>query len=125
VLRACNGLLKPGGRLAFTTIYVAPGVSERDYRRASRVRGPGIAERRAMTDLLEAAGFVDIRERDATASFARSTAAHLRTATQHERALRKAWGDQRFDDSQHDRRSTLELIRDGVVRRGIFTARRA
>jgi hypothetical protein len=125
VLRACNGLLKPGGRLAFTTIYIAPGVSERDYRRASRVRGPGIAERRAMTELLESAGFVDVRERDATASFARATAAYLRTAAQHERALRRTWGDQRFDDSQHDRRSTLELIRDGVVRRGIFTARRA
>lgn len=56
VLRACRRLLKPGGRMAFTTIYIAPGVSQRDYRRASRARGPGSAEKRAMTELFEEAG---------------------------------------------------------------------
>ena len=124
MLRACKDLLRPGGRLAFTTIYIAQGVSERDYRRASRTRGPGIAEKRAMTDLLETAGFIDVHERDVTAAFARTTTAYLRTSAQYERALRRQWGDQRFDDGQRDRRGTLALIRDGIIRRGLFTATR-
>ena len=124
MLRACLDLLKPGGRLAFTTIYIVPGVGERDYRRAARARGPGAAERRSMTDLLESAGFVAVRERDATKPFARSTRAYLETSERRSRELTVEWGEKKFSDSQRNRRATLALIGAGVLRRGLFTARR-
>lgn len=124
MLRACLDLLKPGGRLAFTTIYIVPSVSERDYRRAARARGPGAAERRSMTDLLESAGFVAVRERDATKPFARSTRAYLETSERHRRELAVEWGEKKFGESQRDRGATLALIEAGVLRRGLFTARR-
>ena len=124
MLRACYELLKPGGRIALTTIYIAQGVSERDYRRASRVRGPGAASKRATTEMLEAAGFEHIREDDVTTAFARTTNAYLRTSAIHEAALRREWGDEKFDEHQRDRRATLALIREGVLLRGLFTARR-
>jgi hypothetical protein len=116
--------LRPGGRIAFTTIYIAPGVSERDYRRASRIRGYGAAERRAMTELLETAGFVDVRERDVTRAFARTTRAYGVTADRHRDALVEAWGEEQYRDVQHDRAATLALIDDGVLRRGMFVGRR-
>ena len=124
MLRACFDLLKPGGRLAFTTIYIAAGVSERDYRRAARARGPGIAERRAMTELLETAGFLDITESDVTGAFGRTTRAYLETSERYGDELSAHWGSARFAESQRNRRATLALIRDGIVRRGLFTARR-
>jgi cyclopropane fatty-acyl-phospholipid synthase-like methyltransferase len=124
VLRACRALLRPGGRLAFTTIYIAQGVSPRDYRRACRARGCGIAEKRPMTDMLEHAGFVDIRERDVTTAFARSQRSYVETSAQYRDELRTHWGPQKYDEWQRSRRASLRLIDEGVLRRGIFTARR-
>ena len=122
MLRACHRLLKPGGRIAFTTIYIVPGVSERVYRRAARARGPGAAERRTMVELCERAGFTAVREHDVTREFARTTRTFLELAERHEAALRAAWGDARFDESQSSRRATLQLVQEGAVRRAIFTA---
>ncbi len=124
MLRACRELLKPGGRLAFTTIYIAPGVSPRDYRRASRARGPGAAEKRAISDLLAAAGFAHVRQWDVTMAFARATQAYLETSERYRADLRTEWGADKFAESQRDRRATLTLIREGILRRGIFTAHR-
>ena len=52
MLRACHRLLVPGGRIAFTTIYVAPDATARDYRRVVAARGRGGADRRDMRDLM-------------------------------------------------------------------------
>jgi hypothetical protein len=124
VLRACRELLKPGGRLACATIYIDPGASERDYRRASRVRGPGAANRRAITDLLEAAGFAAVREHDVTQAFLRTVRAYVDTSREFRDELTGEWGAELFDERLRDRTATLELIEAGVVRRSIFAARR-
>jgi cyclopropane fatty-acyl-phospholipid synthase-like methyltransferase len=124
-LRGCYRLLKPGGRMAFTTIYIAQGVDERDYRRACRVRGCGIAERREMTELVGAAGFDAVKERDVTREFARTTRAYLETSDEHRAELSAVWGAAKFREWQRDRRASLALIEEGVVRRGFFTARKS
>jgi hypothetical protein len=124
VLRACFELLKPGGSIAFTTIYIAPGVSSREYRRASRARGPGAAEKREMMELFRTAGFGDVRERDVTPAFARTTRAYLDTSERYRTELQSEWGADKFSESQRDRRATLVLIREGVLRRAMFTGRR-
>ncbi len=125
VLRTCHDLLRPGGRMAFTTIYIAPGVSERDYRRAARARGRGAAEKREMLELVITAGFTNVRERDVTAAFARTTRAYIGAAEKYAEQLRAAWGETRFAESRRSRRATLALIEEGVLRRGLFTARRS
>lgn len=106
--------------MAFTTIYIAQGVTERDYRRAMRARGPGIAERRTMIELCERAGFVRVRERDLTADFMRTTRTYMEMAARYEDELRAAWGDARYEESQSSRRATLRLVSEGIVRRGLF-----
>ena len=124
MLRACRALLKPGGRIAFATIYVAPGVSAQDYRRAARARGRGAASTRSVVDLLDAAGFVNVRELDVTKAFARTTRAYFDTSKMLREALRAEWGAKTFDERLQNQHSTLALIKRGVLRRGIFTARR-
>lgn len=124
LLRACADALKPGGVMAFTTIYIAPGVSERDYQRASRIRGRGAACRRSTGELLTAAGFVAIRERDVTREFARTTRAYVDAVGAHEDALRREWGQDVFRQSSYERRATLGLIEQGILKRGLYVARR-
>lgn len=124
MLRACHDLLRPGGRLAFATIYVRPGVSEREYRRAARARGRGAASKRVVTDLLRDAGFVDVREADVTRAFERTTRAFLETSSELYDQLLLEWGDEALGQSQTNWRKTLAVVEDGIVCRGIFSARR-
>lgn len=77
-----------------------------------------------MTELFRKAGFVNIGERDVTAAFARSTRAYLETSEQYRRELSDSWGAEKFAESQRDRRATLALVKEGVLRRGLFTGRR-
>ncbi len=124
MLRACHDLLKPGGRLAFATILIRPGIDERAYRRAMRARGRGLASRRAIGDLLRAAGFVDVRESDVTPAFARTTRAFLETSRDVYDTLRAEWGDAPLAQSLDHWRKTLVVTEEGSLRRGIFSARR-
>lgn len=124
MLRACRDLLKPGGRLAFATIYIRPGVDERAYRRASRARGRGMASKSAVPDLLRAAGFVDVRESDVTPAFARTTRAFLETSRDVHDALRAEWGAAPLAQSRTHWRKTLAVTDEGILCRGIFSARR-
>lgn len=109
--------------MAFTTIYIAPGVSEREYQRAARVRGRGAACRKTTEELMEAADFALVRERDATREFLRSTRAYIAATHVHEGALREEWGEDTFRKTAIERRGTLELIEAGVLRRGMYVAR--
>lgn len=124
MLRACFELLRPGGRLAFATIFIKPDVSDREYRRAARARGRGAASKRAVTDLLRDAGFVDVQHTDVTGAFGRTTRAFLDTSQEVHDQLRLEWGDDALDQSRSHWRKTLGVIEDGILCRGIFSARR-
>jgi len=110
--------------MVFTTIYVTGEVSPRDYRRVLRARGQGAAEKRAMTELIETAGFVSVREQNATRAFAQTTRAFMETSARYRDELRAEWGASKFEESQRNRATTLALIDEGVLRRAVFTARR-
>lgn len=108
----------------FATIYIKPGVSDRAYRRAARVRGRGAASKRAVAELLRDAGFVDVRHADVTGAFGRTTRAFLDTSREVHEQLRLEWGDEALDQSRSHWRKTLGVIEDGILCRGIFSARR-
>lgn len=123
MLRASYRLLRPGGRLAILTIHPAPGLSERDYRRACRDGPRAVAVRRDHRALLSAAGFVDVEGVDETGLWRRTQAAWHDEAEPVAEMLRAAEGE-RFDERQQERRTTLAAIDDGLLRRSLFTARR-
>ena len=124
MLRACHDLLKPGGRLAFATIYIRPGTDERAYRRAARARGRGVANRQPIAELLRAAGFVDVRENDVTPAFERTTRAYLETGRRLYEQLAREWGDESLAQSLGHWRKSLAVTEEGILCRGIFSARR-
>ncbi len=77
-----------------------------------------------MEDLLRSAGFTEVRERDVTPSFTRTTRAFLETSERYREELAVEWGADKFAEGQRDRRATLALIAEGIIRRGMFTGRR-
>jgi hypothetical protein len=124
VLRALRQLLRPGGRVAYTTIYVTPGLSPAERRRAQRSGPRAVASRSDQTRLLRSAGFVDIDLLEVTAEFAATARAWLAEATTHADALAAAEAPGAFEERQRERRVQLAAIDDGLLRRGLLSATR-
>lgn len=125
MLRALKQLLRPGGRIALTTIYVTPGLSPAARRRAHRSGPRAVASRADQPRLLEAAGFVDIGEVDLTPEFATTGQAWLDEWDHHADELIHLEGPAAFEERQRDRRVQLRAIEDGLLRRGLFSATRS
>jgi len=75
-------------------------------------------------DLLASAGFDDIDELDMTAAFATTARAWLTEAEANAEALAAVEAPGAFEQRQRERRKQLAAIEDGLLRRGLFSARR-
>jgi cyclopropane fatty-acyl-phospholipid synthase-like methyltransferase len=122
VLRACAQLLRSGGRLAFTTIHVAPGLDATRHRRAVRAGPWHVATRRAYAELVVQGGFVDVTEVDVTDDYARTQRAWLEAYEAHADELRTLTSDEDFALGQAERRRTRTAIEDGLLRRSLLAA---
>ena len=125
MLRACHRSLRPGGRLAFYTIFIPAGLSDAGYRRAARAGPPAVRARRAdHQDLLRAAGFADVQETDLTAEFLQTARAWYRGREQHFAQLAAAEGEASVKEKQANNRAQIKAIEAGLLRRSLFLARR-
>lgn len=124
MLRVLKRLLRPGGRIAFTTIYVRQGLPPAARRRAHRSGPRAVASRAAQPKLLASAGFVDVEELDLTREFAITGRAWLDQWDQHADELVQLEGRAAFEEHQRDRRVQLRAIDEGLLRRGLFSASR-
>jgi hypothetical protein len=100
-------------------------LSEVDYRRARR-SGPNHLSTRRIEhrDLLTAAGFELVDERDLTPQFLRTARGWYEGRLKFERELRKADGDALFEERQRDGIVQIRAIEDGLLRRSLFVATR-
>jgi hypothetical protein len=120
VLRACRRLLRPGGRIAYFTIFTTPGLSKRDHRRAVRLGPRAVASRREQAELLEAAGLVEVVATDVTTDFLETARRWVNYASKFEGDLRSTLGDTLFDEQQTDRRAMIAAIEEGLLSRALF-----
>src|SRR5438552_16392339 len=98
VLRACRRLLRPGGRTAFFTVHVTPGLSKRDHRRAVLAGPRAVASDRDQPSLLRAAGLEDVEENEVTAEFLITVQAWLRVSGEIEEEVKPLQRAKGFDD---------------------------
>ena len=124
MLRACQRILRPGGRTAFYTIHPAAGLTAAQRRRASRDGPIAVATTRPHRDLLEAAGYTQVTETDSTAEFAAVTRAWIQHTDANHDDLAALLGQVTVEERQADRRAQLRAIEDGILARSLFTARR-
>ena len=125
MLRASRLLLKPGGRIAFYTIFVPGGLTDAEYRRAARSGPRSVATRRQHQELLYVAGFVDIKEQDVTPEFLRTARGWVQARERYAADLRQSLGEPEFARKQSESRAQISAIEAGLLRRSLFTAKRA
>lgn len=125
MLRAGRRLLRPGGHIAFYTIFISPGLSDADYRRALRLAPPGVASgKREQQELLRSAEFVKIVETDVTAAYLHTARGWLEARERHAAELRLPEGEAQFEQKQMQNRAQVKAIQEGLLRRSLFVAER-
>lgn len=107
--------------MGFFTIFVAEGLSQRDYRRALS-SGPTFVSSRGRDhrELLTSAKFRQIEEVDLTDEFLTTAKAWYEGRQTHEEELVAAEGGAAFEERQSDSRTQLEAIQSGLLRRSLF-----
>jgi cyclopropane fatty-acyl-phospholipid synthase-like methyltransferase len=116
VLRACRRILKPGGRMALSTIVAAPGLSGPEHRRAVRLGPRATNSTRPIDTLVEAARFDAVEVTDVTSSFLETARAWHTEFAQHESELRDIIGPT-WDERQKERGEIIQAIEEGLLLR--------
>jgi len=123
VLRACRRLLRPGGKIAFYTIFIAPAASDADRRRILALGDPpALASSATETELLRSAGFAGIEETDETEAYLRTSRGWYEARQRYAKELRELDGAQAFEEGQENRRKRIAFIEAGLQRRALFVA---
>jgi hypothetical protein len=91
-------------------------------RRASRDGPVAVATARPHRELLEAAGFSQVTERDCTATFAAVTRAWIQQWEANHEDLVTLLGEPAVERRQAERRAQLRAIEDGILSRSLLTA---
>jgi cyclopropane fatty-acyl-phospholipid synthase-like methyltransferase len=122
VLRACHRLLRPGGRLVFTTIHTAPDLDPPRRRRALRAGPPHVATRRPYPVMVAQAGFTDVVDIDVTEDYASTQRAWSEAVERRADEVRLLLSDAELATALADRRMARAAIEDGLLRRTLITA---
>lgn len=113
-------MLRTGGRIAFYSIFVPPGLTDRDRRRAARAGPPAVASPSTYPSLLRSAGFVELDEVDVTAAYLDTARAWLRHGQEFEAELAALEPNGAFTDKLTRRRAAIAAIEAGLLRRSLF-----
>ena len=124
MLRALKQLLRPGGRIAYTTIFVTPGLEPRLRRRAQRSGPRAVGSRTDQRQLLVSAGFTGIEVIDLTDDWLRTARGWLDGWAAHETELSALESPEAFAERQRERHTQLRAIEEGLLRRALFSASR-
>jgi hypothetical protein len=115
-------LLRPGGRLAFTTIELGRGLTSYQRRRAIASGPPALVGRDA-GELLARAGFAGVRADDVTTDYLAASNAWRAARLRHRDALRPL-DPQVFDDRLAHCTAEIDALEHGLLRRTLYVATR-
>ena len=111
--------------MAYQVIHTAPGLTERERRRAHRSGPWAVASQLAPHELMCRAGFADVVVVDQTEEFRTTAEAWIREWDAHRDALVALYGESEFDTRQRERNVQLQAVDDGLLQRSLIVARPA
>lgn len=122
VLASCRRVIRPGGRMAFTVISLAPELSRTERRRAIE-NGPEFIESdHDYPGMLDETGWKIIDHQDITPAFAASTKRQLKADEAREQELAELIGQDEYAERIKGWQTKQTAISDGLLRREQFLA---
>jgi SAM-dependent methyltransferase len=122
VLEACRRVIRGGGRMVFSVISVAPGLSPDDHRRAVE-NGPEFIESEAdYPTLLGQTGWDILDYDNITMDYAASCRRQLGADEAQKDQLVKLIGAAEFAERLADWRLKISALKEGLLRRELFVA---
>ncbi len=107
--------------MAFFTIFVAPGLTASEYRRALRSGPTFVSSRRKdHVELIASARFSHIKETDLTAEFSLTSRAWQTERNKHATEMIAVEGEAAFNERQSDLDVQSRAIEAGLLRRSLF-----
>lgn len=124
VLAECRRVIRPGGRMAFSVIYIPPGLPPQDHARALETAPEFVESDMDYATLIAIAGWTMLERRDLTASFMQSCRQWMSIEAERRAELLPLIGPADFDARQARLRSRLPILERGHLRRELFVVQR-
>ena len=122
LLSACRRVINGSGRMVFTVIWITPGLSPKDHRRAQE-GAPEFAEcEKDYPTLLDETGWSLSDCVDLTAGYANSIRGFMSADDEFKDGLEGLIGVEAFAERQAGWRLELSAIENGLLRRDLFVA---
>ena len=122
MLRECNRVLKPGGRIAGYVIHIPAGVTEAQERRAAELGPSDVTAPASPEALTLAAGLTIVVTEDVTDAFRVTCAALAAARRDLEDELRADEGDDFYEEERRKKNAMLKGIDEGILRRSLVVA---
>jgi len=123
VLESCKKVIQPEGRMIFTVIATAPGLTGEAYRRAV-ANGPEFIETECdYPSLLDQTGWRLLERRDITADYTASCRRQLSADRRQEYRLIQLIGAAAYAERTSGWRSKLAALDDSLLQRCLYVAR--
>jgi len=122
VLRDCRRVLRPGGIMVFTVIFIAPGLSPSDHALAAASGPPVIETAAGYPEMLDEAGWKITTRAELTAEYRSSLRRLIDLEEAHEAELRDLRGDAGYFEKLGRRQRALAAVEQGLIRREMFGA---
>ncbi len=122
VLNECRRVIRRGGKMVFSVIFIPPGLSAADHARAVASGPPFLEAECGYPELLEKTGWKVIDRIDVSAAYADTGRRHIREVQVRADEMGELLGEAGLAEMLAKRHRNVEAVADGIVQRHLFVA---
>jgi ubiquinone/menaquinone biosynthesis C-methylase UbiE len=122
VLIECRRVIRRGGKMVFSVISIAPGLSSADHGRAVDSAPPYVEAEYAYPELLEKTGWKVIDLLDVSAAYEETGRRHIHEVQARADEMSELLGEVEFGELLAKRQRNVKSVADGIVRRDLIVA---
>lgn len=123
-LAECRRVIRPGGRMAFSVIYIPPGLSPQDHARALAAAPEFVESEMDYPRLIAITGWTMLERHDLTGAFLHSCQQTMSIEKERRAELLLLIGSADFEARQTRMRSRLPILKRGHLCRELFVVQR-
>ena len=122
VLIECRRVIRRGGKMVFSVISIAPGLSSADHGRAVDSAPPYVEAECGYPELLEKTGWKVIDLLDVSADYEETGRRHIHEVQARADEMSELLGEVEFGELLAKRQRNVMSVADGIVRRDLIVA---